>query len=179
MAIRSYTSRSEFEQYHFNPVVTVFVPFALILIQAYLPALFPRLLILDLPLIAVIFFAVARRNPIMGAITGASIGLFQDMLTGQPIGINGIAKTIIGYAASSIGLQVDVENITTRILMNFGFRGSSPGCCSSFSTTFSESRATRFCGFTSSTALSSIRSSPYRSFFCSTEPNVTSSKRSG
>jgi len=121
MAIRSYTSRSEFEQYRFNPFVTLLVPFVLILIQAYLPVIFPRLLILDLPLIAVIFFAVARRNPIMGALTGASIGLCQDMLTGQPIGINGIAKTAIGYAASSIGLQVDVENITTRILMNFGF----------------------------------------------------------
>ena len=121
MAMRSYTSRSEFEQYRFNPFVTMLVPFALILIQAYLPALFPRLLILDLPLIAVIFFAVARRNPIWGAVTGACIGLFQDMLIGQPIGINGIAKTIVGYAASSIGLQVDVENITTRILMNFGF----------------------------------------------------------
>ncbi len=121
MAIRSYTSRSEFEQYRFSPIVTLLVPFGLILLQAYLPALFPRLLILDLPLIAVIFFAVARRNPILGAVTGACIGLFQDLLTGQPIGINGIAKTIIGYAASSIGLQVDVENITTRILMNFGF----------------------------------------------------------
>jgi len=121
MAIRSYTSRSEFEQYRFNPFVTVLVPFALILIQAYLPAIFPRFLILDLPLIAVIFFAVARRNPILGALTGACIGLFQDMLTGQPIGINGIAKTVIGYAASSIGLQVDVENITTRVLMNFCF----------------------------------------------------------
>ena len=68
-----------------------------------------------------IFFAVGRRNPILGALTGASIGLLQDALTGQPIGIYGMAKTIIGYAASSIGLQVDVENITTRILMNFGF----------------------------------------------------------
>jgi len=121
MPSRSYTSRSEFEQYRFSPLVTVAVPFAAILIQAYLPILFPRLLILDLPLIAVIFFAVARRNPILGAVTGASIGLLQDALTGQHIGINGMAKTIIGYAASSIGLQVDVENITTRILMNFGF----------------------------------------------------------
>jgi len=121
MLSRSYTSRSDYEQYTFNPFVAVLVPFALILIQAYLPAIFPRLLILDLPLIAVIFFAVGRRNPILGALTGASIGLVQDMLTGQPIGIYGIAKTIIGYIASSIGLQVDVENITTRILMNFGF----------------------------------------------------------
>jgi rod shape-determining protein MreD len=57
----------------------------------------------------------------LGALTGAAIGLTQDALTGQPIGIQGLAKTVVGYVASSIGLQVDVENITTRILMNFGF----------------------------------------------------------
>jgi rod shape-determining protein MreD len=121
MATRSYTSRSEFAQYSFGAVVSVVVPFVLILLQAYLPKIFPRLMILDLPLIAVIFFAVARRTPILGALTGAAIGLVQDALTGQPIGINGMVKTIIGYAASSIGLQVDVENFTTRLLMNFGF----------------------------------------------------------
>ncbi len=121
MPSRSYTSRSEFAQYSFGPMVTVAVPFVLILLQALLPRIFPRLLILDLPLIAVIFFAVARRNPILGAITGALIGLMEDALTGLPIGINGISKTIIGYVASSIGLQVDVDNLTTRVLMNFGF----------------------------------------------------------
>jgi len=121
MATHSYTSRTEFEQYRFSPLITVAVPLALLLTQAYLPRILPRLIILDLPLLAVIFFAVGRRNPIAGAITGAVIGLFQDALAGQPIGINGMAKTIIGYAASSIGLQVDVENITTRVLMNFTF----------------------------------------------------------
>jgi rod shape-determining protein MreD len=121
MPNRSYTSRSEFAQYSFGPLVTIAVPFVLILLQALLPRIFHPLLILDLPLIAVIFFAVARRNPILGAISGAAIGLVEDALTGLPIGINGISKTIIGYAASSIGLQVDVDNLTTRILMNFGF----------------------------------------------------------
>ncbi len=121
MPTRSYTSRSEFEQYRFSPAVTLGVPFVLILLQAFVPVVFSRFSILDLPLIAVIFFAVGRRNPILGALTGASIGLVQDALTGQPIGIFGIAKTLIGYAASSIGLQVDVENITTRVLMNFVF----------------------------------------------------------
>ena len=121
MATRSYTSRTEFAQYTFSPVVVVAVPLLLILLQAFLPHIFPRLLILDLPLIAVIFFSVSRRNPIFGAITGALIGLLQDALTGQPIGINGIANTIIGYAASSIGLEIDVENIATRVLMAFGF----------------------------------------------------------
>ena len=32
-----------------------------------------------------------------------------------------MAKAVIGYAASSIGLQVDVENIVTRLLMAFVF----------------------------------------------------------
>ena len=121
MTDHSYTSRRELEQYRFSPAVTVLVPLLLLLLQHYLPKVFPRLLILDLPLLAVIFFALARRNPISGAITGALIGLFQDALTGQPIGINGIAKTIIGYAASSIGLQMDVENLVLRVLMIFGF----------------------------------------------------------
>ena len=121
MPDHSYTSRRELEEYRFSPVVAVVVPLLFLLLQAYLPKIFPRLLILDLPLLAVIFFAVARRNPIVGALTGAAIGLVQDALTGQPIGINGIAKTVIGYIASSIGVQVDVENLITRVLMIFGF----------------------------------------------------------
>ena len=37
------------------------------------------------------------------------------------IGINGIAKTLIGYIGASIGLRVDVEALTTRIVMIFVF----------------------------------------------------------
>jgi rod shape-determining protein MreD len=121
MASRSYTSRRELEEYHFSPFVALLAPLVLIFLQAFLPKIFPRLLILDLPLIGVIFFSVSRRSPIAGSITGAMIGVFQDLLTHQPIGVNGMAKTVIGYAASSIGVQVDVDNLTTRILMNFGF----------------------------------------------------------
>lgn len=121
MAIHSYTSRRELEVYRFSLLVTLLVPLALLLLQVLLPHLVPALLILNLPLVAVIFFAVARRNPISGAVTGALIGLLEDALTGKPIGINGMAKAVIGYAASSIGLQVDVENIITRTLMAFLF----------------------------------------------------------
>lgn len=121
MVDHSYTSRRELEEYRFSPLVAVIVPLLFLLLQVYLPKIFPRLLILDLPLLAVIFFAVARRNPIVGALTGAAIGLVQDALTGQPIGINGIVNSVIGYIASSIGVQVDVENLITRILMIFSF----------------------------------------------------------
>ena len=121
MATHSYTSRRELEQHSFPPAVTLLVPLAAIVLQALLPKPMPRLAILDLPLIVTLFFAVSRRNPVAGTLTGAAIGLLQDMLTNQPIGVNGMAKTFIGYIASSIGLQVDVENITTRVLINFGF----------------------------------------------------------
>ncbi|MDE3104266.1 MAG: rod shape-determining protein MreD [Acidobacteriota bacterium] len=121
MATRSYTSRRELEEHSFHPAVTILVPLGAILLQALLPRPLPRLAILDLPLIVTLFFAISRRSPIGGAITGACIGLVQDALTGQPIGVNGMAKTLIGYAAASIGLQIDVENLTTRVLINLGF----------------------------------------------------------
>ncbi|MCU1320514.1 MAG: rod shape-determining protein MreD [Acidobacteriaceae bacterium] len=121
MPIHSYTSRRELEEHSFHPAVTLLVPVAAIVLQALLPRPFPRFAIFDLPLLITIFFAVSRRSPIAGALTGAAIGLLQDALTAQPIGINGIAKTVIGYTAASIGLQIDVENITTRVLINFGF----------------------------------------------------------
>jgi rod shape-determining protein MreD len=121
MATRSYTSRRELEEHSFSPAVALLVPLAAIILQALLPRPFPRLSILDLPLIVTIFFAVSRRSPIAGTATGAAIGLLQDALTNQPIGVNGMAKSVIGYIASSIGIQVDVDSLTTRVLMNFVF----------------------------------------------------------
>ena len=83
--------------------------------------LLPALVILDLPLIVTLFFAVSRRSPIAGTVTGATIGLLQDVLTSQPIGVNGMAKSVIGYAAASLGSRIDVENTATRAVLTFGF----------------------------------------------------------
>lgn len=121
MATRSYTSRRELDEHTFHPAVAVLVPVAFIILQALLPRPFPKLAILDLPLIATIFFAVSRRSPIAGTLTGAAIGLLQDALTNQYIGINGITKAIIGYTAASIGFKIDVDNLSTRALMSFCF----------------------------------------------------------
>lgn len=121
MPTRSYTSRRELEQHTFSPVITLLVPLLAILLQAFVPKLFPRFATLDLPLIIVLFFAVSRRSPIAGTLTGAIIGLLQDALTNQPIGVNGMAKSAVGYIAASIGLQVDVESPLTRIVITFTF----------------------------------------------------------
>jgi len=117
----SYTSRRELEEHSFSPAVTLLVPVAAIVLQVLLSKLYWRLSMLDLPLIVVIFFAVSRRSPAAGTLTGAAIGLMQDALTGRPIGVNGMAKSVIGYIAASIGVKVDVDSLLTRILMNFGF----------------------------------------------------------
>lgn len=117
----SYTSRRELEQHSFPPAVALLVPVGAIVLQVLISKLSWRMGIVDLPLIVTIFFAVSRRSPVAGTLTGAAIGLLQDALTNQPIGVNGMAKSVIGYIAASIGVQVDVENLTTRVLINFGF----------------------------------------------------------
>lgn len=117
----SYTSREQIEVYKFSPVVSVGVPLLALFLQSFLPVRFHVITIFDLPLLITIFFGVARRNQLAGLATGAIIGLMQDALTHGPIGIYGIAKTVIGYAASSLGVKIDVENPGSRLLMTMGF----------------------------------------------------------
>ena len=121
MVTRSYMSRREVEQQSFSLPVAIFVPLGAILLQVLLPRMIAALSILDLPLIVTLFFAISRRSPIAGTTTGATIGLLQDLLTSQPIGVNGMAKSAIGYAAASLGSRIDVDNTSTRTLLTFGF----------------------------------------------------------
>jgi len=58
---------------------------------------------------------------IVAFVAGAAIGLAQDMLGPYPIGIYGIAKTVVGFGASSLGAKLDVENAGARLLVTLGF----------------------------------------------------------
>ncbi len=117
----SITSSEQIQVHRLGLPVTILVPLGALFIQAYVPIYLPFFTILDLPLLVTIFFAVARRGPISGLLTGGVIGLVQDSLTHQPLGLYGIAKTIIGYLASSLGVKLDVENHGSRFLMTFFF----------------------------------------------------------
>ena len=121
MATLTYTSREEIEVHKFSAFATIGIPLLAIFFQSYVPATLHFLQIFDIPLIVTVFFAVARRNPIAGTLTGCVIGLVQDGLTGLPLGMFGIAKSIIGYMASSIGMKIDVDNPGSRFLITFGF----------------------------------------------------------
>lgn len=120
MVMRSLISRRE-QETTFHPVVLVLVPVFALLFQGYVPHIFPRIELLDLPLLVVIYFAIMLRGPVEGTLTGMVIGLVQDAQTGHPIGVNGMAKSIIGYAAASIGVRIDVENSITRLLLTAVF----------------------------------------------------------
>lgn len=117
----TYTSNEQVEVYRFSLPAAILVPLIAVFLQAFVPLRFHFFSIFDLPLLVVIFFAVARRSPVTGLLTGAAIGLLQDSLTGHPLGLYGIAKTVVGYGASSLGVKLDVENAGSRFLVTLFF----------------------------------------------------------
>lgn len=117
----TYTSQEQVEVYRFNVPTAILIPLAALFLQAFVPLRFHFFSIFDLPLLVVIFFAVARRSQVAGLLTGSVIGLLQDSLTHQPIGLYGIALTVVGYGASSLGVKLDVENAGSRFLVTLVF----------------------------------------------------------
>lgn len=116
-----YTSQEQVQVYKFSLPVSIGVPALAIFLQSFVSHYLTWLAIFDLPLLVTIFFAVARRNPIIGLTTGGLIGIVQDSLTMHLVGLLGIAKTVIGFFASSMGVKLDVENPGSRMIICFGF----------------------------------------------------------
>src|SRR5580698_6022894 len=121
MSMLGAAARRDTEVQSYPLIVFILVPLLALGLQSFVSLHFPRFDILDLPLLVTIYFAISRRNPVLGTITGAVIGIAQDALTRQPLGIFGICKSIIGYLAASLGVRVDTENHGTRLLLTFGF----------------------------------------------------------
>jgi rod shape-determining protein MreD len=77
--------------------------------------------LLELPLLVVVYFALSRRNPSTGLLLGLVVGLLQDALSYTPIGLYGMAKTLMGYVASSLSSRIDTDRAQPRLLLLFGF----------------------------------------------------------
>ena len=115
------TTRREMEGPSYPWFIVLLLPLLAVGLQAYLPLRFPRLDLFNLPLLVVIYFAIARRSPIAGTLTGMVVGLMQDALTQRPLGVNGISETVIGFLSAWVGLRIDIENHGARLLLNFLF----------------------------------------------------------
>jgi rod shape-determining protein MreD len=95
------------------------VPLLAILFQVYVPRYYEFLRYLELPLLVTVYFALMRRSQIAGIFIGAGIGLVQDSLSPQPIGVFGLDKTLVGYFAASVGMRIDVEHVMIRFVLAF------------------------------------------------------------
>ena len=114
-------SRGKNRSSRFGPLPLLGIPLAAILFQVYVPRFFFYLSYLELPLLVTVYFSLMRRSPIAGVFIGAGIGLLQDSLSNEPIGMYGIVKTLVGYFAASVSLRFDVDNLVIRFLLGLFF----------------------------------------------------------
>jgi rod shape-determining protein MreD len=106
---------------HFRAWVLVLVPLLAILFQLYVPLYFKFLSYLEIPLLVTIYFAMMRRSQMGGMMIGMLLGLAEDSLSRNPLGMFGICRTLVGYLAASIALRIDVEHPLIRLIVNFAF----------------------------------------------------------
>lgn len=92
-----------------------------ILFQVYVPRFLSYLSYLELPLLVTVYFALMRRSPTLGVLLGAGIGLGQDSLSANPLGMFGIVKTLVGYFAATVSQRFDVETSGSRLVLAFFF----------------------------------------------------------
>lgn len=75
-------------------------------------------LTVDFVLVAVVYVALSF-GPTAGLLGGTAAGLAQDALSGGILGIGGLAKTIVGFFAGTIGAQFIVSSMLPRFVMFF------------------------------------------------------------
>lgn len=88
-----------------------------LLVQVYLPVYAPLASQLELPLIVTLYLAFLVRDPVPALLYGALMGVSQDALLTQPVGLFGIVKTLAAYSAASASSRLDVEHPAPRCVL--------------------------------------------------------------
>jgi rod shape-determining protein MreD len=101
--------------------ILLVIPLIAILFQVYVPLFLGFLSFLELPLLVTVYYSLVSRQPVLGIFCGAGIGLLQDSLSQNPLGMFGIVKTLVGFFSASMSQRVDVENIFVRFLLAYFF----------------------------------------------------------
>jgi rod shape-determining protein MreD len=119
MSVLTADTRRDLEIHRYPILIYALVPLVALVLQAWLPRVLGRFAWVDLPLVVTVYFALGRRSPIQGTLMGCVLGLLEDALTHHAIGVNGVAKTVVGYLAASVGVRIDVENQPIRLVLTF------------------------------------------------------------
>jgi rod shape-determining protein MreD len=115
-------SESNIEVHKYYGGTVLVTAFSALVLQAFLNKYGRWSELVDLPLLVTIYFGVSRRNPVTGMFLGGAIGILQDALShDNPIGLYGIAKTIVGYLASTVGARIDTQHPVSRLALIFLF----------------------------------------------------------
>ena len=89
---------------------------AALLLQTTVTGMVRGVVPVDLVLVVVVGAALAF-GPVTGLVTGTIGGLIQDALTSGILGMGGLAKTLVGYAAGQFGTQFIVTATVPRLLV--------------------------------------------------------------
>jgi len=107
------------EVYRFPIVALILVPLAALILEASVPLYIHAFTMVNLPLLVVIYYALARRSILTGILAGAVMGVAQDSLSRGPIGLFAISNTVVGYFASLVSSRMEAEAPLIRFLIVF------------------------------------------------------------
>jgi len=90
---------------------------AAVILQTILGGYWPNLCrFFDLPLIAVLYYAMSR-GPRGALVAGITAGLLQDSLEATLLGLNAMSKALAGYLVGVLGLRFALVPLVLRILV--------------------------------------------------------------
>ena len=84
-----------------------------VVLQVLLTRYFPNLL-LDLPLVAVLYLTMAKESLLWTILSGTVVGFLQDSLSPGPLGLNGFTKIAIGCLAYMTNTIIAIDRVATR-----------------------------------------------------------------
>lgn len=91
--------------------------FAAVLAQTFLPLRLPLARYFDFPLVVTLYFALLRRNKTFAIGLGTFVGLLQDAFGSGLIGMHGMAKAFVAYAAATAGVKFEMDRLLARFLL--------------------------------------------------------------
>ncbi len=103
--------------FQLHPAILSVAVLAAMLLQTILPLKLPLASLMDFPLLITIYFALMRRDKMIGTAMGTGLGLLQDALSHSFIGFFGIAKAIVGYLAASASTRFELESLVARTVL--------------------------------------------------------------